>query len=108
MKYLFEATNTIDGAYVAILQSSLEAIGIPCMIRNEHLSMAKGEIPITECYPELWILNDDDYARANEMVETWRKSRVQIHDAWPCPHCNETIEGQFTSCWKCGQERQAT
>ncbi len=98
----------IDGANNEILERLLHEAGIPCMIRNEHLSMARGEIPITESYPELWILNDDDYAKANEMLETLRNFKIEIHDPWACPHCNETIEGQFTSCWKCGQERQAT
>jgi hypothetical protein len=106
MKYLFAATNMVDTGYIGMLQSSLEELGIACLIRNEHLSMAKGEIPFTECYPELWILNDDDYSRAKDMIDTWRTSKAEIHDEWLCPGCGETIEGQFTSCWKCGREKQ--
>ncbi|MDQ2937868.1 MAG: DUF2007 domain-containing protein [Acidobacteriota bacterium] len=105
MKRLFTAANLIDGATSDILESLLREAEIPCMIRNEHLSMAKGEIPITECYPELWVLDDDDYSRAKELLEMCRNSKSEVHDAWACPRCNETIEGQFTSCWKCGQER---
>ena len=27
------------------------------------------------------------------------------HDeSWICPRCSESIEGQFTSCWKCAEE----
>lgn len=25
-------------------------------------------------------------------------------DDWICPRCSETIEGQFTECWKCAAE----
>jgi hypothetical protein len=26
---------------------------------------------------------------------------------WPCPHCGERIEDQFTSCWSCSTARNA-
>ena len=98
----------IDGANIAMLKSLLEEVEIVCMIRNDYLSSAMGEIPFLETSPELWILNDEDYAKAREVLETWRTTRIEDHDSWTCAHCGEIIEGQFTSCWQCGKEREAS
>jgi hypothetical protein len=86
-----------------MFKSLLEQAGIPCLIRHEHLSVAAGEVPFVP--PELWFLNDEDYARAKEIVDAWQNAKVETHDPWTCPGCDETIEGQFTSCWRCGWER---
>ena len=104
MKYLLSNTMR-QSTDVATLKILLQKEDIPCLIRNEHLSMAEGEIPLQECLPELWVLNDGDYSRAYELVETWRNSPVVTHSQWLCAGCGETLESQFTSCWKCGARR---
>ncbi|MGB7207753.1 MAG: DUF2007 domain-containing protein [Pyrinomonadaceae bacterium] len=106
MKYLFAPTTMIDQASVDTLKALLEKENIPCLVRNEHLSIATGEIPFQESLPQLWVLNDADYPKAYELVETWRSSPVEIHGQWLCTDCEETIEGQFTSCWKCGKQHE--
>jgi len=106
VKYLFGSNNMIERAGIDAVKSLLENDGIACLIRNENLSMAAGELPIQDCLPEIWILNDDDYPRAHEMVEAWRNAPIETHEQWLCPECGENIEGQFTSCWKCGRERR--
>jgi hypothetical protein len=105
MKRLFTATNSIDGANIEMLKSLLEEAEIRCMIRNEYLSSAMGEVPFLESSPELWILKDEDYLRANAMLETWRNTRIEVGEPWVCAQCGESIEGQFTSCWQCGNDR---
>jgi hypothetical protein len=102
MKRVYTA-NTMSSDQ-EIVQDLLEKANIPCMVRNENLSAALGEIPFTECSPEIWILNDNDYSRATEIVEGWRNGEVEDHGPWVC-RCGETIEGQFSSCWKCGRDR---
>ena len=102
MKYVFTATTLSPDN--EILKSILEKAGIPCMIRNEYLSMGLGELAPSECSPELWILNDEDYPRAKEIVDAWRNATIENLGPWVC-RCGETVEGQFTSCWKCGRER---
>ncbi len=106
MKFLFQANTVAKGAKIQLLKSTLEEVNIPSMIRNENLSVALGEIPFTECFPELWILKDEDYPKAKEIVAGWRKDQMETYSPWICPNCNETIEGQFTSCWKCGKEQE--
>lgn len=106
MKRLFTATTPIDGANIEMLKGLLEESEIRCMIRNEYLSSAMGEVPFLESSPELWILKDEDYLRARTLLETWRTTRIEVTGPWACAQCGENIEGQFTSCWQCGEERQ--
>jgi hypothetical protein len=96
-------TNTMS-ADQEIVKGLLEEAEIPCMVRNENLSTALGELPFTECSPEIWIQNDEDYSRASEIVNAWRNAEVEDHGPWLC-RCGETIEGQFSSCWSCSAER---
>lgn len=100
MKYVFTATQmSPDGDMV---KSLLEEARIPCLVRNEHLSSAAGEMGFIPL--ELWILNDEDYPRAKEIIDDWENSEIEDHGSWVC-RCGETLEGQFSSCWKCGRER---
>jgi hypothetical protein len=102
MKLVFTA-NTMS-ADAEIVKSMLEEAKIPCAIRNEYLSMALGELAPSECSPEIWIQNDEDYLKAKGIVDAWRNAEVETHDSWVC-RCGETIEGQFSSCWNCEGER---
>jgi hypothetical protein len=102
MKHVFTATNM--RADQETLKSILEKAKIPCMIRNEYLSMALGELAPSDCSPELWILNDEDYPRAKRIVDAWRNAWIEDDGPWICI-CGEAIEGQFNSCWKCEKER---
>lgn len=59
MKELFRHK---DHAMVAYYKSVLEAKGIPVMLRNEYLAMSGlAEIPIPEFYPNICVMNDEDY-----------------------------------------------
>jgi len=106
MKYVFTSSSMLERGNIETLKTLLENDGIPCWIKNENLSTPTGEISIQECFPEIWILNDEDYPKAYEMVKAWRNSPVETHDEWLCSDCGETIEGQFTACWKCGRQRE--
>jgi len=103
MKRVF--TANLMSADQEIVKSLLDEAKIPCMVRNGELSMALSELTPSDSSPEVWILNDEDYARAREIVEALLKAKVEPHEAWTCTNCGEEIEGQFTSCWNCGRER---
>ena len=105
MKCLFQAATVAEGAEIQLLKGMLEQSSIPCMIRNENLCVAMGDIPWNECSPELWVLNETDYPKAEEIVSAWLNASNKPDRPWVCPNCHESIEGQFTSCWKCGQNR---
>jgi hypothetical protein len=95
-----------DRAEAALLKEFLEREGVACLLRNEQLFAALGEIPFLECLPELWVVDDEVWPRARLLLDSWFSEEAP--DApWRCPSCNETLEGQFGACWKCGRERDA-
>lgn len=102
MRRVFCADNMLLVGHVRAL---LEADGIQCVLRNEALSGAMGELPLNECWPEVWIVNDMDAARAGKIVAQLNSEPVQ-GEPWAC-ECGEVLEAQFTTCWKCGRERVA-
>jgi hypothetical protein len=91
-----------NSAELGLLKSRLEAEGIPCHIRNEQVSQV---IPTTAFAAELCVLRDEDYPRALELCDAWKQPSSDNQQPWTCPKCEEKLEGQFASCWKCGTAR---
>ena len=89
---------------VAQLKGILESNHVACVTRNDFLLGAAGELPPTECWPELWILDDRQLSRAEELVAAFTRVNLQTA-AWTCEYCGERMEGQFGSCWQCGHDR---
>lgn len=97
-----------DRVLVGYLASVLEEHRIPCVVKNDLLSGAAGELPPTECWPELWLADGGDFERARELVDAVLADPPRERPAWHCPACGEHMEGQFESCWHCGLERPDT
>ena len=93
--------------FAILLRERLAAEGIVCLVRNDELSTALGEIPFVECYPELWVVDDEVYPRARLLLEQWLEEVTLVQKNWRCAECGEILEGQFESCWKCGKERES-
>lgn len=87
-----------------LLKERLEQEGIPCLLRNEELFAAMGELPFLELRPELWVIDDEVLPRARVLLEGWLQGDDR-EGPWTCPGCGEWLEGQFGACWKCGRER---
>jgi len=87
---------------VGMLQSIIERAGIQHEVRNDATSAS---YPVGPFFPELWILRDEDFARAVELLKAWRATPSTTQRPWNCPSCGESLEGQFASCWKCGTVR---
>ena len=101
MQLLYSSLNLHE---IHHLKNLLEAEGIRCHIRNELLSRLAGEIPFTECAPELWLQDGRDLDRANQVVADCSRSAIAA-PPWQCPGCGEVLEGQFSACWHCGTLR---
>jgi len=82
------------------LKNVLEQSGIACVIRNAQLSGGLGEIPFLECLPELWVLYDQDLARATKLLNALEEPSEKTAQ-WRCADCGELNEGQFAACWHC-------
>lgn len=102
MKKIFVSQNLIE---VEMRKDRLEEAGIRCTIKNQRASGLAGEIPFTEVFPELWVLQDAEYDRARQLLEEEPELRSVNQDFWTCAGCGERHESQFGTCWNCGQER---
>lgn len=94
-----------ERAQAGLLKEILKGEGIDCLLKNEQLMSGMGEIPFTECYPELWLIDDEVYPRASLFLADWLKNDTVGQSAWVCPGCGEELEAQFGACWSCGHER---
>lgn len=97
--------NFQQRAEAGLLKEILANEGIDCLVRNDQLSTALGEIPFVECYPELWVVDDETYPRAKLLLNAWLKQQTQAGADWTCPACGEVCESQFGACWACGRSR---
>ncbi len=101
MKLLYSSPNTM---LVGHVRNLLNADGIDCQLRNEFLSGGMGELPPTEAWPELWV-DEQDLATSQKLIDKYLHEPVGTLPEWICPACGESIEGQFSACWRCGGER---
>lgn len=101
MKKVHSAENSVE---LGFIKGMLEQDGINCLVKNQNLSGALGEIPPLECWPELWVCDDRDFALASKIVDTALAPSSGNNLPWLCG-CGESIEGQFTACWSCGLEK---
>jgi Putative prokaryotic signal transducing protein len=90
---------------VGHLKSLLDQAGILCVIKNEQLSGAMGEIPFIACEPELWVLDDDEVGAAQALIAesmAGHQTAIDRGRSWKCPRCAAPNEAQFAACWRCG------
>ena len=100
MKRVF---STHDPMLAGYLRAVLEEHGIACLLKNEYLLGGVGELPPNECWPEVWVVEDGQEARARALVEEARHAG-KPGEEWRCPACCEWIEAGFGTCWRCGGE----
>lgn len=102
MRKLYSAESIV---LIAHLRNVLEAAGIPAVIRNDRLAGALGEIPFTECWPELWIRHPIDTLRAQAILAE-ELHRPATRPSWTCAGCGEVLDGQFSECWHCAGDAE--
>jgi len=98
-----------DSALLGLYQSILEDASIRTVIHNSDtfhaLAGSGGAVfsPLTT-FPELRVIDDEDYPEAMDLLRRARQGDPSAAAEWKCPACEETVPGNFTSCWNCGQE----
>lgn len=95
--------STLNRIQLYLFKSLLESEGITCFIKNEY-PPAAGELPPIAAIPELWVINDNQYEKAMKLIQE-NSFYAQSSSQWKCPQCGEQLEGQFVTCWHCGNER---
>jgi hypothetical protein len=103
MKKLYVSQSLID---VESRKDLLDQAEIPATIKHQRSAMLGGEVPFAEVFPELWVLKDEDFERALTLLQDWEQAKPLASTGWTCPGCGERHKKEFTSCWKCGQERE--
>jgi Putative prokaryotic signal transducing protein len=98
---VYSSENSME---VGLIKGMLEQEGIACLVKNQNLAGAMGEIPPLECWPELWITDDNDLPQAKKIVEAALSPMTESAAPWHC-QCGEIVEAQFTDCWNCNQQR---
>jgi hypothetical protein len=94
-----------DPLMIGHLRNVLATFGITCVTKNLDLSSAAGELPPIDCWPELWVVEDQKFPRAKAILKKTLAPLQSVKDPWLCAACGEKIEGQFSECWLCGRDR---
>ncbi|MFK7927526.1 MAG: DUF2007 domain-containing protein [Myxococcota bacterium] len=97
---VFKATGPTD-AY--LIRDWLQRNQVPVQVRGEGLMSLRGDIPIGEAWPSVWVPASEQ-ERAEELVSALEGPTL-VHPAWKCPGCAEPNEANFGSCWSCGTDR---
>lgn len=105
MKKVYSAK---DPLMVSHLKNVLSTFEIRSVTRNLDLSSAAGELPPIDCWPELWVVHDEELAEARAILKKTLAPLESVKKPWRCRGCGEEIEGQFSECWKCGRSREQT
>ncbi len=71
LSFMKQVFSSPDPARVALVQSLLDTESIRYELRNQAVSQAEAGMPFS---PELWVLHDEDYAKARELIESCEAS----------------------------------
>jgi Putative prokaryotic signal transducing protein len=100
-----QAFTLPENAELELLKNMLEEAGIRCALMNQEISQT---LPLAPFHVQLWVENDDDVPRAQELCHAWLNPPPGAKGAWACANCGQGLQGQFDSCWRCGTTRAAT
>jgi hypothetical protein len=99
LKRLYAAADIIEAQ---LLKDLLREAGIATEIFNQNARSGTGEIPFTHAYPELWLRDEQDHARARQIIDEYENIDVPA-GVIVCRHCQEENPRNFASCWQCGK-----
>lgn len=94
--------SAMDPLMVSHLKNVLATFGIKCVMKKMDLISAAGQLPPTECWPELWVVEDEKVVKAKAILKKTLAPLASVKKVWVCKNCAENIEGQFSECWNCG------
>lgn len=93
-------------AQAHLVEDLLRSNGIDAHVVGESLlNTIPGASIIPGTAPEVWILNSDQAEPALELIRRFTMGEPLPESSgpsWQCPTCRETLESQFSECWKCG------
>lgn len=90
-----------DPFMIQQVRNMLDMRDVPYLVKNSFLSGAMGELPPHELEQEIWLMDDEWFAK----VQAWlneMEGAPSLHADWCCSSCQETNGSAFESCWRCG------
>jgi hypothetical protein len=90
--------SSLNNIEIHNCKNALESNGIQCEVRGEFRRSLMLELPITESFVELWLLNDDQEDAARQILSGALPTSSR---SWTCPQCGEAIDAGFDQCWNC-------
>ena len=88
-----------------LIQQLLEGAGIKARVFNENAQGALGELPVIEAWPDVWVIQDHQFAAARAVIE---HHETQSDVERECRRCGEFSPGSFEFCWHCLDALPAT
>ncbi len=93
---------TADSAAMAWhIKNVLEHNNIDAIVKNEGLLSIAGEVPITECQPQVWVLNNLYVKLAEQLIQDIVGGQQVEGPDWVCNTCKESNLASFAICWNC-------
>jgi hypothetical protein len=102
MRRLYQARDRIEAQF---LLDFLDHHLITATVLGDFLSGAAGGLP-ADVYPAVWVLDDEDLPRAEELLARFLDQNSAGISTWICPACGESVEAGFDLCWNCGHARE--
>lgn len=101
---LKEVYQAADAARAELVRGLLESEGIAAVVQGAELQGSLGPVLAGSTLPGVYV-RQEDVTSAREIIDHYEHGEQEKGADWVCPTCGEHIEGQFSSCWKCGTER---
>jgi hypothetical protein len=102
MKRIWSGSSLPDTAH---FKNLLDHAGVACLIKNRELGGGIGDLPVFDCAPEIWVLDDDEAERGAALIRDSVRPAAGA-TPWRCPRCGEDNEAQFAACWSCGDSHR--
>jgi hypothetical protein len=83
------------------VRNVLQQYDIATTLKNDKLYSVCGEVPFTECMPEIWVRNDLDFLRAQQIISEMEADTEIEGEDWACTGCGESNTVTFEICWNC-------
>lgn len=89
----------LQEAYIVL--GLLQQARIEARVLNANAQGGLGEIPFIQTWPEIWVDDDRDVARARALIDAYQSAPLAAATR-VCPQCREQSPGNFECCWNCG------
>ncbi|GGD49453.1 hypothetical protein GCM10011357_01780 [Lacimicrobium alkaliphilum] len=104
---MLKVYSSEDRFMVQQIKDLLESKGIHCFIKNEFAIGGAGDLSPFDCWPEVWVTDNDWKSKAQSLIKDI-ETQWQQGTEWCCDNCGETNGGGFELCWQCGAQAPVT